>query len=160
MSESNLWTRTRDGLKSYGHLIRVENMLEAGTPDVNYCLHKSDGWVELKHAKKPARDSTVVFKSQRGLDPEQITWIMLRRRAGGRVFVFIQVGDDLLLFDGLIAPQLNTLTFNEMVMAAMWHRHGNMSPQLWKDLSLLLSASNDDLVERARPILSNGAGAG
>ena len=54
MSEAALWRRVRKGLP--GHLVRVENAVEAGTPDVNYCIDGAEGWIELKQLDRwPAR---------------------------------------------------------------------------------------------------------
>lgn len=67
--ESNAWAAVRRALAPYGRLVRVENRVEAGTPDVAYCLLGVSGWLELK--------------SGAGLEAEQLLWAEEWSRAGG-----------------------------------------------------------------------------
>lgn len=109
-------------------------LTDAGVPDVNYCFDGVEGWVELKHAKAPARAATVVFKSQRGLDPAQIEWQMYRRKCGGIVWNLIQVGKWLLLVNGEFAPKINHCTLAELQELAAWKRSGPMHESDWKEM--------------------------
>ena len=104
MSERALWRRVREGLKRRGHLVRVENAVEDGTPDVNYCIDGVEGWIELKHARVPARVSTNV-RYQR-YTREQADWGVTRRAVGGLAFVLVQVGREVFLFDARLGPAL------------------------------------------------------
>ena len=139
-SESNLWERLRKGLSPFGHLQRIEVGLTvgAGIPDVNFCFSGNEGWIELKHGDPPVRASTVVFKSQRGLDPDQIDWLVYRRKCGGRAWIFIQLGKWLLLFDGIEAPKINHCTTQQLLDLAIWKRSGAMHEADWKSLVEML----------------------
>lgn len=136
MSESNLWERIRPKLLKYGDLVRIEShMTAAGIPDVNYCFLGCEGWIELKFAKQPARAATVVFKSQRGLDPEQVSWLLNRRRCGGRAFVLIQLGKWLLLIDGKYAAKINVSTTDQLIAMSTWKRSGAVREKDYDELA-------------------------
>jgi hypothetical protein len=51
-----------------------------GVPDINYCLDGIEGWIE---AKRTATNAV-------GMRPEQVAWIEMRVRAGGRVFIAVR----------------------------------------------------------------------
>ncbi len=103
MSERALWRRLRGGLT--GHLVRVENAVEDGTPDVEYCLQGACGWIELKHvARVPARRTTNVRIPH--YTREQADWGVRRRHEGGRAWVLIQVGWWVFLFDAFDGPDI------------------------------------------------------
>lgn len=136
MSESNLWERIRPKLLKYGDLVRIEShMTAAGIPDVNYCFLGCEGWIELKFAKRPARASTVVFKSQRGLDPDQVSWLLNRRRCGGRAFALIQLGKWLLLIDGKHAAKINVSTTDQLIAMSTWKRSGAVREKDYDELA-------------------------
>jgi hypothetical protein len=125
MSEHQLWTRVRDALKDVTDLkidlCRVENMVQAGTPDVNYCYNGVEGWIELKHADKPpARDSTPVFPDGKGLRDEQVIWIHKRARAGGRVWILARCGESIFLVNGAYAKVFNTMTYPQLIEHCSW----------------------------------------
>lgn len=136
MSEHNFWGRVRDGLKGAVpgiDLMRVENMVQAGTPDVNFCIEMTEGWIELKHtAAPPARASTAVFKNG-GLRDEQIVWIHTRVRRGGRVFILAQIGEGVVLLHGVYATKFNDMTLSELGRLARWRWAGS-SPD-WVELA-------------------------
>jgi hypothetical protein len=136
MSEHNLWTRTREGLKSVEagiDLSRVENMVEAGMPDVNFCVGPGiEGWIELKWCEHvPKRFDTPVFKTG-GLRDAQIVWIHKRVKRGGRVFIFCQVGEGLALLHGIYATKFNSMSLSELGRLARW-KHAGAKPD-WKEM--------------------------
>ena len=133
MSEKNLWARARKALKNKGLFERCESTL-IGRADVNYLIDGTEGWIELKHADKPARATTVVFRSQRGLEPEQITWLLSRVANGGRSWVLLQVGISLFLIHGSMSPSINHMTFGDMEHASSWTVHGNTTERDWEKL--------------------------
>jgi hypothetical protein len=73
-----------------------------------------EGWIELKKAHKPARISTVLFKSQRGLDQEQVNWHFNQAKNGGNSWVLIQVDHDFYAIPGVLAQEINNYTMDEM----------------------------------------------
>jgi hypothetical protein len=97
MTESALWSRTRDTLAPFGALKRIENAVDLGTPDLAYALKAPaikpfQGWIELKHAPSwPARGGPLIFPH---LTVEQVQWHEAWRAAGGRVHALFQVERD------------------------------------------------------------------
>ena len=108
-------------------------MTDAGVPDVNYCFSGIEGWIELKYGVAPARATTVVFRSQRGLDVAQIEWQLYRVKCGGAVWNLIQVGKWLLLIHGKHAAKVNHCTLDELVMLAAWKRSGACREGDWQE---------------------------
>lgn len=91
MSEHALWHLMRDKLKDQGgHWHRVENLLDRGTPDVDWACWGSEGWIELKElAEWPKRPSTIVRVPH--FSDDQKCWLMDRGNAGGRVHLLLRV---------------------------------------------------------------------
>jgi hypothetical protein len=90
MAESDLWSTLKHHTQRHGHIERVENMAGIGRPDVNYCIRGVEGNIELKQLPEwPKREDTVV--PVRHFTPQQRLWIRDRVRAGGRVYVLLQV---------------------------------------------------------------------
>jgi hypothetical protein len=68
------WLRT----KLPGHVVRIENTIGAGIPDISYCSKQTgDVWIETK----------IVRNGQVKLEKEQYAWGMRRTLCGGKVFV-------------------------------------------------------------------------
>lgn len=132
-SERTLRQRLSEGLRPYGLLYPIECNI-VGVSDVTYLIEGVDGWIELKHGTAPVKETTPVFKSQHGLKPEQITWIMLRRQHGGRSFILAQVDRHLFLLDGTLAPQFNSMTMGDLLSFCSWHHHGGMTAKDWLGL--------------------------
>lgn len=87
IKESTFWAYVRQGLKPWPELdlIRVENAIVPGTPDVN----GTDFWVELKSVEGPREATKPVLVEH--FTPEQRLWVGRRWRAGGRVYLLIRV---------------------------------------------------------------------
>ncbi len=97
-SERALWRRVRDAIGPLGHVVRVENGVGVGTPDVEYCLSGATGWLELKIARVSKRPETAV--SIPHFTREQRIWMRERCNAGGRAGVLLQLGSVYVLFRG------------------------------------------------------------
>jgi hypothetical protein len=113
MSESKLRKEVLKWLKPL-HGVSVENMMERGTPDINW----SGGWMELKYvAAWPKKEDTLVRTKNR---PAQIPWAKRRVAAGGIVFWLVKIEKTYLLFDMATSPmpQIGSLTRNQMIEAA------------------------------------------
>jgi hypothetical protein len=63
-----------------GDVVRIENTVSNGFPDVNICLNGIETWLELK-----------VFEDFFKVRKEQNVWGRRRSNAGGRVFVVIEI---------------------------------------------------------------------
>lgn len=115
MSEDALWSRTREHLGPLAcRLVRVENPIDPGTPDVCYLIrrypaHKQTepicGWLELKHVPAwPVRAATT-FKIA-SLTLEQVNWATNWALAGGRISALLQVANDLIVMDHRLLAQV------------------------------------------------------
>jgi len=128
MSEHNLWTAVRKGLVDAADLkidlMRVENLVQDGPPDVNGCCQCVEFWIELKYADEPpARDSTKVF-GKGGLRDSQIVWIYKRVKHGGRVWILAQCGLALFLVSGRYCRVFNEWTYPELLEFSTWYHVG------------------------------------
>jgi hypothetical protein len=98
MAETSLWGRLHRHLGPYGRLIRIENRVETGMPDVYYCLRGATGWLELKQLPAwPKRAGTPIRIGH--LTREQVIWLEAERANGGAAHLLLQVGRDILLLD-------------------------------------------------------------
>lgn len=95
MSEASLWALVRNKLSPYGRLLRIEDSLSRGTPDVAYALRRQniviEGWIELKHLNHwPAGEQTPIIAPS--LTIEQVIWQEEHFRYGGRSCMILQIG--------------------------------------------------------------------
>src|SRR3954462_1003447 len=101
MSEQALWHFIREQLKGEGgHWHRVENLLDRGTPDVDWACWGSEGWIELKEIPEwPKRKDTIVRIAH--FSDDQRIWLQDRGNAGGNVHLLMRVARPrtYLLFD-------------------------------------------------------------
>lgn len=75
--EQGMWKYLRKRLLAWGHFVRVENDVEVGMPDVNFCIDGREGWLELK-----------VWP--RELERTQVVWALQRTAARGYVRVLVK----------------------------------------------------------------------
>jgi len=135
MSESSLWDRIRNNIGHTAHFSRIEFTPEAGIPDVTFCSHGVEGFIELKHCHEaPKRANTRVFGSE-GLRDSQIIWIYRRVKHGGRVWILPQIDESLYLVEGRHCRVFNEMTLHQIEKASTWSSGGRMSAQLWVDLA-------------------------
>jgi hypothetical protein len=138
--EDTLWTWFYGGLHSFGHLMRVENVVQPGTPDVNYVIGRREGWVELKsRADLPARASTPLFTRHNGLRPDQIEWLVERAKFSSTAYIGARALDTFFL-----VPAHRTLSFNGAPMdlmreLAVFQHRGRMSLLVWARLASVLA---------------------
>lgn len=105
-SEAALRSVFKDRLAPFGLIQRVENRVEAGTPDVLYLISRlpaprpaATGWVELKYIGAwPARASTPVRSDT--LTLAQVLFLEGWTRAGGRAWLLTQIGRGYLFLNG------------------------------------------------------------
>lgn len=118
MDESAMWAALRPRLRlGGGHAVRVENGVEAGTPDVNYCIEGVEGWIELKYAKAwPVREKTPL--RVRHYTEEQKDWARARLKAGGRCSLLLRVGSEHLLFNGPCMLLVGEVPRRELIRVA------------------------------------------
>lgn len=98
MSERALRKRVIRALKPL-HAVAVENGVGPGTPDVNFV----EGWIELKQVDEwPRRGGPLRLEHY---TQQQRIWHRQRSAKGGNIFVLLQVGQELFLFDGPTAAR-------------------------------------------------------
>lgn len=97
MKETRAYNRLKK-LFPEAHWVRIESWAAVGTFDSNGCLDKQEVWVECKQVDGPRkRDNVVVCNNVR---PAQIAWEAARRASGGKTFVAIMIGQEMLLLPG------------------------------------------------------------
>lgn len=96
--------------------VAVENPCRPGTPDVNY----NHGWIELKKAVSP-KDPRAPVRC-RHFTEQQRRWILRRHRAGGTVYVLLQLDRGwLLLPPQFAAARLDRACRAELFDNALCH---------------------------------------
>lgn len=99
------------------HGVFVENVMLAGTPDINYV----EGWIELKWLEDwPKKPQTPVRlpKFKRG----QRIFLYKRCLAGGQAYLLLRVNLEWILLPGFwAATRLGTATRAEIIAAAWQH---------------------------------------
>ena len=123
--ESQFWSYISDGLKSVSKNIdlhRIENGVEVGTPDVNYCIDGVEGWIELKEFGQCPASGIVRIPL---FTQEQKIWLYERCKAGGNAFFFLKIKDlsNYLLFkgDGTIFSVGTKFTEHELYTWSITH---------------------------------------
>jgi hypothetical protein len=125
MKEKFLWQKLKRALKGH-HAQRVECLLTAGKPDVDYCIAGRTGWIELKYFK--AWPKRVPLRMPH-LTTEQVNWHYHYARNGGVSFFLVQVDQDFLLYRGVDGDKLPNRTRKEHVEAAQGHWRKAMNKQ-------------------------------
>ncbi len=94
----------------------VENPAWPGTPDIE-CI---PGWIECKWRRSwPVRATTVVEVDHYTI--QQKRWAIERRKAGGSVWLLLQVRQEWLLFEGIAATLLIDKGTREQLYAGAKH---------------------------------------
>ena len=90
--EAKLWQDVKKALKD-AHLVRIENKVGPGIPDVNGCYKGIEFWLELKVSKC----------NYIGLSKFQKAFINERSKHGGKVFVLARplTGSVIKVFDSV-----------------------------------------------------------
>lgn len=99
---------------------RIENLVVAGMPDINYCIDGIDGWIEMKSPKEPLRESSKLFADNHKLNQDQKNWFLRQYNAGGRAFILICTDVRWMLIDGSLADIINDMTGDELWKIANW----------------------------------------
>lgn len=95
-----MWKTVRKELKDLDP-VRVENRVEAGTPDVNLA---GGEWIELKWKRTKPKGSGIL-RLDHEMTMEQRVWAIRRHHAGGKTFVLIKISNIWILLKGYIAAE-------------------------------------------------------
>jgi hypothetical protein len=93
-NEIALWNWLKGARRPLGQsldLERIENQVGAGTPDVCGCFQGEGFKIELKAARRRPVDPETPIKVH--FRPAQIPWINGRLKAGGKVWILLQIGE-------------------------------------------------------------------
>ena len=97
--ESRFWQQVKPLLAGLDP-VRIENICEQGTPDVNYI----EGWIELKVMPDwPKRPSTPLRIDH--YTTHQRAWAKQRHSLGGVVWFLLKVAEEWLLIPGVLAAK-------------------------------------------------------
>lgn len=112
--EQRFWYWLRDRMGNFWDASRHEDLVSKGYPDVSFGALGVNGWIELKALEEwPIRPQTVVKIDH--YTPEQRLWLLKRGSNGSKhVYLFLEVGDDLLLFNYIQAQKVGQLTKQEL----------------------------------------------
>lgn len=110
--ETRFWNRVCK-LFPEGHLIRVENPIEPGTPDVNFVHQGREVWFELKYRTDlPKLLTTPVFTGY--LKPDQIIWLATRASHGGECYILAGAAHHVFCIPGKHAQKFNHYTLDQL----------------------------------------------
>lgn len=111
--EQKLWDTFKRRCPRHINLLRVENMISAGTPDVHWVCGFC-GWVELKSVTRPARATTRLMGNE-GLNTDQINWHLAYHKFGGRSWVLVRdSAGEIYMVSGEHAATMNEWTASEL----------------------------------------------
>ena len=99
--------------------VRVENSACPGTPDINCSL----GWIENKYVGRWPTSGRIMKVPH--FTPQQRVWLKRRTLFGGRCWMMLQVGRELLLLEGSVAAELVGLADEETLRRSavrVWSR--------------------------------------
>lgn len=113
---------------------RIENTAGVGTPDINYCIGGTEGWIEMKSPKEPLRANSKLFGGNHKLSQDQKNWFLRQRMAGGKAWVMIATNKRWMLIDGKYADDVNELTIDELKAIACWLALKPILKVQWEDL--------------------------
>lgn len=88
--EVRLWEWMRDGLRGVAglHMVRVENRVSTGDPDVEGCYQGGYFEVELKGCNRPKHGGRLDFEVRQS----QLLYHRKRVRCGGNTWLYVRVG--------------------------------------------------------------------
>jgi hypothetical protein len=125
VNESSVFRSLKDKLcRPEDRFERVENGMVDGMPDVNYCLAKREGWIEIKAPKTPKLGASRLLGASEEFKVAQANWFLRQTRAGGRCALFIATEGALLAVPGNVAARegikLNAYSLDELRMYSEW----------------------------------------
>ena len=134
----NIFRKNVLNVKQCDRIDRIENVVLAGMPDVNYCFEGVEGWIEMKAPTEPKRASTPLFGSNHKLSQEQKNWFKRQDNAQGRGYILIATDKRWILMMGSKADYINEMPVNELVKESRWSMLNNQKN--WELLRWILAA--------------------
>jgi len=108
MKEAEFWAKMRENLP-LDAMMRVENKLDPGMPDVFFMHNNNAGWIELK--------SELKMPSKINYQPAQPLWLDSYWKKGGTCYTFLNIIDrkEIFIWDGNCAMDLNKIGGTTMI---------------------------------------------
>lgn len=134
LKEQRLWDTMRSHCPSDIKLMRVENLVMVGMPDIHFVAKWKKpetmerfptsalgfcGWIELKAVTRPKKAATRLLGDE-GLNIDQINWHLGYHQFGGRSWVVIR--DDhreLFMVPGRLAAEINEYPLDAVRQASV-----------------------------------------
>ena len=139
--EGLMWQEMSAALRTFDphvHLVRVENGVGTGTPDVNGCVVGVEWWAELKGLRSwKSVPDTRVMTLEHDLLPSQRAWLRARYIAGGNAWVILGVREpkEWLIWEGWRAAEvIGNSTRLELIAATALHALGAFPVLKWVTL--------------------------
>ena len=127
-TEQRLWDRMRTNAAKSGHfmrMMRVENLVGVGMPDVLVIRNGLVTWCELKSVDAPPARSTTRVLGARGLSVAQRNWHYDWYMHGGYSIILVGVGPTAIFaIPGKLAAEVNEMTSTELLrrcVASNWY---------------------------------------
>lgn len=141
-TEQRLWDRMRKHVPQYGVLLkRIENIVEAGTPDVHGGANNVNRWCELKAIELedlPTRPSTRMLSSSKGLRLDQENWHIEQRNHRCVTYIIVGVGGhEAFVHDNSNVERFNDYTYAQMKEFCIIHIQ---QPSDWRKVAVLFGA--------------------
>jgi len=151
MSESSDYRSFRKNIIGlYDRIDRIENVMVIGMPDINLCINGQESWIEQKSPKEPKRKSTILFGSNHKISVDQRNWMKRQISAGGLAYFLIVTDLRWILIHGKHADDINTMTVNQAVAAALWHFEKPIrGTEPWEQLRAILQSRTPESLKHS-----------
>lgn len=142
--ESRLWDYLRTHIDpETSHVVRVENPVCPGTPDVSFANVHQEGWMELKDREMWPEDllHTAAFTKRDGLSINQKLWINERVKVGGCVWIVARVSRVIFFVGGIHADVFNGASVAELADMAS----AIICPKGGPDVNVILKSHSQNI---------------
>lgn len=134
----------------HDRLNRIENIYGDGTPDANYCIEGSEGWIEIKCPNEPEKLTSMMFAKNHRVSQDQLNWFKIHSKAFGRGYYLIisKIRQDKPTYRWSILrasdnDDINRLTVEEIIQRSLYSTIG-----IDKDkLSIIRRILKNDCIE-------------
>jgi hypothetical protein len=145
MAENNDYKVLKKNLpQGKDRLDRIENVVVAGMPDINFCCEGVECWLEQKSPKEPKRSTTRLFGSNHKLSQDQMNWFKRQMDAEGNAYILIASDKRWMLISGEHADVVNELTVEQLLEISLWNTNKPVrDKESWKQLRQILNSKHN-----------------
>ena len=147
MGESLDYKIFKRNIKQKGDRIeRIENLIRAGTPDINCCINGVECWIELKSPTEPKKSSTPLFGSNHRLTQDQMNWFVEQNNADGKGYILISTDKRWMLIQGKHGDIVNNSTVQELMSICCFYAIKPIKDkEIWKILRNVLASKQSHM---------------